>query len=54
MTNKLDKVGKIQVQPKKYVKPTIHSEKVFSVGFEVKPFDLCGSTTLWNAFLCLS
>lgn len=54
MTNKLDKVGKIQVQPKKYVKPTMQSERVFSVEFEIKPFDLCGSTTLWNKALCLS
>jgi hypothetical protein len=54
MSKKLDKVEKVQVQPQKYVKPTMHSEKVFRVGFEVEPFNLCGSTTLWNAALCLS
>lgn len=54
MTNKLDKVEKNQVQPKKYVKPTMHSERVFSVEFAVGPFNLCGSTILWNAAICFS
>lgn len=54
MSTKADKVERVQVQPKKYVKPTIHSEKVFRVGFEVRPFDLCGSSILWSAAACFS
>jgi hypothetical protein len=54
VSKKSRKIENEKVETRRYVKPTMHSEKVFSVGFDVVPFLLCGSSTLWNRALCLS
>lgn len=54
MSKKSRKIENEKVETRRYVKPTMHSEKVFSVGFDVVPFLICASSMIWSASFCYS